>query len=43
MIGDLSEEGLRHFAKHQATLLSKFVVTSSNGDRMPLEVVEAQI
>lgn len=43
MVGDLSEEGLRHFAKHKTALLSKFVVTSSNGQRMPLEVVEAEI
>lgn len=40
---ELSEEGKRHFYKHQKALLDKFVVTSSNGERMPLEVVEAEI
>lgn len=43
MMGDLSEEGLRHFTKHKKALLDKFVVTSSNGERLPLEVVEAEI
>ena len=41
--GELTEDGARHFAKHKKALLDKFVVTSSNGERMPLEVVEAEI
>jgi hypothetical protein len=41
--GALTEEGKQHFAKHKAALLAKFVVTSSNGERLPLEVVEAEL
>jgi len=41
--GTLTEEGQKHFAKHKKALLEKFVVTASNGQRMPLEVVEAEL